>query len=68
MIKPDDIGVKLNKLIPTVVSLPVDIKKALIDYSVDELGLKPFVAKNLLEYFLEKRAYYLPLKKSVKLI
>jgi hypothetical protein len=66
LIKPHDIGVKLNKLIPAVVSLPVNIKKTLIEYGVHQLGLKPFVAQNLLDYFLERRAYYLPLKKSVK--
>jgi len=66
LIKPDDIGVKLNKLRPTVASLPVDIKKTLIEYGVHQLGLKPFVAQNLLDYFMERRAYYLPLKKSVK--
>lgn len=65
LIKPDDIGVKPNQLIPTVISLPDEIKNSLIEYSVHELGLKPFVAKNILEYFQQRRAYYLPLKKSV---
>ena len=66
LIKPADIGVELNKSIPTIISLPTDIKNSLIDYCIDQLGLKPFVAKNLLEYFLEKRAYYMPLKNSIK--
>lgn len=66
LIKPDDIGVKPNHVIPTVISLPVNIKNSLMEYSVHEFGLKPFVAKNILEYFQQRRAYYLPLKKSVK--
>ena len=66
LIKPGDIGVELNKSTPTVISLPADIKNTLIEYCVDELGLKPFITKNLLEYFLQTRAYYLPLKKSIK--
>ena len=66
LIKPDDIAIKPNHVTPTVSALPEDIKKSLIGYSVHELGLKPFVAQNILEYFQQRRAYYLPLKKSVK--
>jgi hypothetical protein len=66
LIKPDDIGVKSNHVTPTVTALPDNIKNKLIEFSVHELGLKPFVAINMLAYFQQRRAYYLPLKKSVK--
>jgi len=66
LINPDDIALKRPILKPANPHLPMDIKNHLIDYGVEQLGLKPFVAKNLLDYFLEKRSGFLPLKSSLQ--
>ena len=66
LINPDQVGIKLIKVLPSVFSPPDDIKNNLIDYCTNEIGLKSFVANNILDYFLEKRASFLPLTSSVK--
>jgi hypothetical protein len=67
LINPDEIGIKLMKISPSILSPPEHIRAILIDYCTNELGLKSFVAHNILDYFLEKRASFLPLTSSVKL-
>lgn len=75
LINPDDIQLKPPVLKPVDVDShshshshtpPIDIKNNLINYCVDQLGLKPFVAQNILDYFLERRSYFLPLKSSIQ--
>lgn len=66
LINPDDIGIKLSKISPFIVSVTDQIRNNLIDYCTNEIGLKPFLANNLLDYFLEKRASFLPLSRFLK--
>ncbi len=66
LINPIDIGIKLNKLKPANIHPPIEIKNNLTNYCIEQLGIKPFVAKNILEYFLERRSCFLPIKSSIK--
>jgi len=69
LINPDDIQLKRPELKPVGSHShppPIDIKNNLINYCVDQLGLKHFVAQNILDYFLERRSYFLPIKSSVQ--
>jgi len=70
LINPDDIKLKPPELKPVIThnihTPPIDIKNNLINYCVDQLGLKPFVAQNILDYFLERRSYFLPIKSSIQ--
>jgi len=70
LINPDDIKLKPPELKPVIIhnihTPPIDIKNNLINYCVDQLGLKPFVAQNILDYFLERRSYFLPIKSSIQ--
>ena len=66
LINPDEIGIKLTKIFPSILSPPDEIRNNLIIYCSNEIGLKPFIANNILDYFLEKRASFSPLSSSVK--
>ena len=66
LINPDDIGVKLAKKIPFITTLSEKLRSDIIHFCVHEMGFKPLVANGILEYFLEKRAFFLPLISSVK--
>ena len=56
----------MSKISPFIVSVTDQIRNNLIDYCTNEIGLKPFLANNLLDYFLEKRASFLPLSRFLK--
>jgi hypothetical protein len=66
LINPDEIGIKLTEVSPAIFSPPDDIKNMLINYCTNEIGLKSFVAHNILDNFLEKRASFLPLTSVIK--
>jgi hypothetical protein len=69
LINPDDIELRRPERKPANIHIhtpPIDIKNNLINYCVEQLGLKPFVAQNILDYFLERRSYFLPIRSTIQ--
>ncbi|MCP4162730.1 MAG: DUF1670 domain-containing protein [Deltaproteobacteria bacterium] len=66
LLNPDDIEVKLSKITPFIPPLSEEIKNDIIHFCVHEVGMKPLMANSLLNYFLERRALFLPLISSVQ--
>lgn len=66
LVNPDDLGITIDKKIPFITPLPEEIKDEYIHFCVHDIGIKPFIANSILNYVLEKRSLFLPLKSSVK--
>ena len=66
LVNPHDIVKTVPKFNYENLILPIDIKNKLIDFCIENIGLKHFFAENLVNYFILRRTLFLPLKSSLK--